>query len=814
MLTRDRRTLLVFTLVAMIASILALSTPMASAEVGDPNGISGTVTRPSLNPARGILVTGELDGGGDSFSVVTDSSGVYSAVGLTPGNWTLKFEDLDNKTLATTWWNGGANGAASEAGATPIVVTDGLPSDGNDLQLLRGAAANGVVSDSSGGVVPATVELYLTSNLVTPVESLTADADGGYRFRGLWAGTYRVRAIDPIFGVDEWFGGGVGTDIVLGVGSIIGGNGITLSGGRITGSVVDGAAPAGGIPVTFNGVGQVFSGTDGTFTSPFLDNDTYTVAFGGLAPASGGNGVAGGVTDIGATNIAGADAITGTVTAATGGAPLSGVNVTVTNGAYTAMTETAADGTYAAYAPTGGGYTVDFTTPNFVDDLANPASSPSVVDAALTSNPGASGPPEGTSIQTNGVAVNGLPRISGFAGPRVTHEDCPGGTGEILLDDGVNTWGQQMDEIDPGDYRVKLPQVSTIGLAGTTTITITITCPSLAVEITEFQVYIDPAGRVFDTNGVPVFAATVTLWRDDPSTGVVDFAIVPAGSAVMDPAINSVNPDVTDASGFWRWELAPGTYKVSAEKEGCHAPGDEGTLIVETSPFTAQDVGLRITMECPPPPLPETPDDNPPVAPGTDCPSVGALDPFVDVPSTSFADKDVTCIFQLNVTTGTSATTYSPADFVTREQMASFLARLYTALTGGMAPVVPTPFADLGTASQFAVDDIARIYGLGVTTGTTPTTYAPKDLVTREQMASFLARLFKAVTATDAPAVPTPFVDVDADSFARLDIGRIYGLEVTTGTSANMYSPDDFVTREQMASFLARLFRAAGGEIT
>jgi hypothetical protein len=33
------------------------------------------------------------------------------------------------------------------------------------------------------------------------------------------------------------------------------------------------------------------------------------------------------------------------------------------------------------------------------------------------------------------------------------------------------------------------------------------------------------------------------------------------------------------------------------------------------------------------------------------------------------------------VTTGTSATTFSPGDVVTREQMAAFLARLYRAVT-------------------------------------------------------------------------------------------------------------------------------------
>jgi hypothetical protein len=55
--------------------------------------------------------------------------------------------------------------------------------------------------------------------------------------------------------------------------------------------------------------------------------------------------------------------------------------------------------------------------------------------------------------------------------------------------------------------------------------------------------------------------------------------------------------------------------------------------------------------------------------------------PFGDVPPSSYAYGDVGCIHLLGVTTGTSATTYSPGDVVTREQMAAFIARLYNAVT-------------------------------------------------------------------------------------------------------------------------------------
>ncbi len=184
--------------------------------------------------------------------------------------------------------------------------------------------------------------------------------------------------------------------------------------------------------------------------------------------------------------------------------------------------------------------------------------------------------------------------------------------------------------------------------------------------------------------------------------------------------------------------------------------------------------------------------------------------PFDDVADDSFAFDDVTCIFELGVTKGTSKTTYSPKDFVTREQMASFIARLYEVLNGSPAPIAATPFTDM--PQNFATDDIGRIYGLGVTTGTSFDKYSPNDFVTREQMASFLARLRRSLEGFCA-SPEIPFTDVPDTSFARLDVACIFGLAVTTGTTKTTYSPSDFVTREQMASFLARLYRAGSRDV-
>ena len=72
--------------------------------------------------------------------------------------------------------------------------------------------------------------------------------------------------------------------------------------------------------------------------------------------------------------------------------------------------------------------------------------------------------------------------------------------------------------------------------------------------------------------------------------------------------------------------------------------------------------------------------------------------------------------------------------------MASFLTRLWKA-NGGICPILETPFTDIDQTTAKA--DITCIYALGITKGTTPTTYTPHQPVTRQQMASFLARLWQ-----------------------------------------------------------------------
>ena len=128
--------------------------------------------------------------------------------------------------------------------------------------------------------------------------------------------------------------------------------------------------------------------------------------------------------------------------------------------------------------------------------------------------------------------------------------------------------------------------------------------------------------------------------------------------------------------------------------------------------------------------------------------------------------------------------------------MASFLAR---ALDLGQASV--EPFGDIGGSVH--AGSINAIAAAGITKGCNPpdsTKFCPNSSVTRGQMASFLVRAF------DLPAGEADFVDtansVHADSIAALAAAGL-----TKGCNPpdnDRFCPDNAVTREQMAAFLAR----------
>ncbi len=169
---------------------------------------------------------------------------------------------------------------------------------------------------------------------------------------------------------------------------------------------------------------------------------------------------------------------------------------------------------------------------------------------------------------------------------------------------------------------------------------------------------------------------------------------------------------------------------------------------------------------------------------------------FTDVPPGAFYSEAVAWLKAEGITTGTSATTYSPDDVVTRGQMAAFLHRL-----GGEPGGNPAHgFGDVPDGSFYA-EAVRWLKDQGITTGTSSSTYSPDGVVTRGQMAAFLHRLAGEPAGNPAHG----FSDVPEGSFYAEAVRWLKDQGITTGTSPTTYAPDDVVTRAQMAAFLFRM---------
>jgi hypothetical protein len=168
---------------------------------------------------------------------------------------------------------------------------------------------------------------------------------------------------------------------------------------------------------------------------------------------------------------------------------------------------------------------------------------------------------------------------------------------------------------------------------------------------------------------------------------------------------------------------------------------------------------------------------------------------FSDVPRDAFYEDAVIWMVADEITTGTSPTTFSPDDNVTRGQLAVFLHRFAGETSGAPA----APFSDTSPSAYYA-DGVDWMVDAGITNGTGPTTFSPNDPVTRGQLAAFLHRY---AGHPDQGSL-AGFSDVSRNSYYAAAVDFLVAQLITTGTSPSTFSPDSPVTRGQLVAFLWR----------
>ncbi len=215
-------------------------------------------------------------------------------------------------------------------------------------------------------------------------------------------------------------------------------------------------------------------------------------------------------------------------------------------------------------------------------------------------------------------------------------------------------------------------------------------------------------------------------------------------------------------------------------------------------------------------------------------------DSFTDIPRSQPFYKKIETILHHGITSGCNATQYCPGNSVPRDQMSIFIAKAMAG-SGGNVPASGTltgvPFGSqynctAGGASLLIdvtpTDSFCKhahyLASHNVTAGCGNFKYCPSQLVTRDAMASFIAKAL--VSPAGGNAIPASytdpgthrsyscvagsanihFTDVPVSNAFCKHIHYLWAKGVVDGCSATQYCPAAAVARDAMAKFIANGF--------
>lgn len=167
---------------------------------------------------------------------------------------------------------------------------------------------------------------------------------------------------------------------------------------------------------------------------------------------------------------------------------------------------------------------------------------------------------------------------------------------------------------------------------------------------------------------------------------------------------------------------------------------------------------------------------------------------FKDVPTTHSFYQEINYLSSKSYINGFQNGTFRPDDTVTRAAAATMIGRAL-----GLDGVqVDSTFKDVPKVS-YASGYIESAVKEGIIKGYTDGTFRPNEVVTRGQMAIFLARAFKLNNT-----INYSFTDVAPSSSAYDSIKKILAAGITQGYEDYTYRPYQQLTRGQFSAFLAR----------
>ena len=174
---------------------------------------------------------------------------------------------------------------------------------------------------------------------------------------------------------------------------------------------------------------------------------------------------------------------------------------------------------------------------------------------------------------------------------------------------------------------------------------------------------------------------------------------------------------------------------------------------------------------------------------------VQIVNPFTDVPSGSYYEDAVIWAVSKGITSGTTKTTFSPNSICTRAQAVTFLWN-----AAGKPKVSGTcAFQDISSGAWYYQAVLWAVQN-NITSGTSATTFSPDQICNRAQIVKFMWN------AEGQPDVfgTCVFKDVYTGDWYYQAVLWAVQNNVTSGTSATTFSPKQACSRAQIVTFLYR----------
>ena len=170
---------------------------------------------------------------------------------------------------------------------------------------------------------------------------------------------------------------------------------------------------------------------------------------------------------------------------------------------------------------------------------------------------------------------------------------------------------------------------------------------------------------------------------------------------------------------------------------------------------------------------------------------------FIDVSDEAYYAESVAWAIGKGITNGTSPRIFSPDSTCTRAQAVTFLWRA----AGSPEPNSSVnPFVDV-SVDQYYSKAVMWAMDQGITNGVDATHFAPDSSCTRGQVVTFLWR-------AEGKSEPEPDIlyltDMEPEAYYFKAVMWALERDITNGTSATTFSPNQTCTRAQIVTFLYR----------